>query len=341
MKTVFFPENIPPSHHCYSGSEWRIFQHASIPVSEEMILGLGAGVGFIYWHMKGTDPFLGGRTNVGRPGGEGMEITAARRLGIQASSFQSDSGSKAEKLLIDSLRNGVPVMLQVDMGYLPYFKDMGDFHFSGHVVAACGLDEENQQVCLADREERLYWVGLEDLRKARSSQYPPFKPRHRAVTFNFDQFHQPAAEDVLTAVREAASGMLHPPITNLGVKGILKASQRISQWSKDLTDQQLKTGVFNLWIFIDATGGTGGGIFRYMYGRFLNEAAALTGKAELAESGRRMHEIGDSWQEVALLGKEMFETSASDAGLNQVSQKLKTIAAMEQDVWQQLASIVG
>ena len=40
-------------------------------------------VGFIYWHQKGTDPFLGGRANFERAGEEGLERTASRRLGVK------------------------------------------------------------------------------------------------------------------------------------------------------------------------------------------------------------------------------------------------------------------
>ncbi len=29
-----------------------------------MLLGLGAGMGFMYWHQKGIPPFIGGRGNV-------------------------------------------------------------------------------------------------------------------------------------------------------------------------------------------------------------------------------------------------------------------------------------
>ncbi len=35
-------------------------------ISEDMLLGLGSGLGFIYWHMKGIPPMFGGRANVGR-----------------------------------------------------------------------------------------------------------------------------------------------------------------------------------------------------------------------------------------------------------------------------------
>jgi hypothetical protein len=45
------------THHCVTGSMRHIYCFNNHPLSEEMLLGLGGGVGFVYWHMKGTDPF--------------------------------------------------------------------------------------------------------------------------------------------------------------------------------------------------------------------------------------------------------------------------------------------
>ena len=64
------------THHCITGSMRHIYDFYDHSVSEEMLLGIGAGVGFIYWHQKGMAPMIGGRANAGRPGEEGLEITA-------------------------------------------------------------------------------------------------------------------------------------------------------------------------------------------------------------------------------------------------------------------------
>jgi hypothetical protein len=36
-------------------------------------------------------------------------------------------------------------MLQVDMGYIPYFDFGGEeYHFGGHMVVACGYDAQSE-----------------------------------------------------------------------------------------------------------------------------------------------------------------------------------------------------
>ncbi len=109
-------------------------------VSEDLILGLGAGVGFVYWHTRGTDPFLGGRANVGRSGEEGMEITASRRLGVTTRVTQGGSTLAAQKGFDSTSASWYTSDAAGGYGVSAIFQDIGDFHFGGHMIAAVGLD---------------------------------------------------------------------------------------------------------------------------------------------------------------------------------------------------------
>ena len=330
------------THHCVTGSMQQIFRFNDILVSEEMLLGLGSGIGFMYWHQKGTDPFIGGRANVGRPGEEGLEVTASRRLGIKTGSFYTGSARKAEKTLLELLGAGQPVMLQVDMGYLPYFDFGGEeYHFGYHVIVVAGYNPEIRQILIADRELALHSISWDDLVKARGSKYKPFPPKNHWYTFDFTEYHSPTPDDVLLSVREVAIGMLEPAITNFGVKGIRKAANRIHKWPDVLGADGLRRTFFNTYIFIDAIGGTGGGIFRYMYGRYLKEASEITGVVELSQIGDTFKEIGDHWQEIAEMFKRGFDLYDPAALLPEISVSLLAIADREQEVWEDLVSLVS
>lgn len=56
-----------------------MYEYNGYSTSEDLMLGLGSDLGFIYWHMKDTFPFYGGRAKVGRVKEEGLEKTAGRR----------------------------------------------------------------------------------------------------------------------------------------------------------------------------------------------------------------------------------------------------------------------
>jgi len=322
------------THHCVSGSMQHIFEFNKCNISEEMFLGLGAGVGFIYWQMKGTDPFMGGRANVGRSKEEGMESTACQRLGVKVESVRTTSSRKAERTLLELLEAGQPAMLQVDMGYLPYFDFGGEeYHFGYHVVVAAGYDPETRQVLIADRDLELHAVSWDALSNARNSTYKPFPPKNRLYKYDFTEFHPPNSDDLLQSIRETAGLMLNPPISNIGVKGIRKTAKQILKWHETMDEDALRRTCFNSFIFIDAEGGTGGGIFRYMYGRYLKEAASITGKTELGKVGDEFKSIGDHWQDLAEIFKRAAEENDPSIVLQESTEPLNALAKEEEEAW--------
>ena len=94
-------------------------------------------------------------------------------------------------------------------------------------------------------------------------------------------------------------------------------------------------------MFIDARGGTGGGIFRYMYARFLGEAAAIIGEPRLATVATDLTAIGDRWEEVA----KGFSRAASAKDpadlLREATAPMAEIADREEEFWRRLAAVVG
>ena len=328
------------THHCVTGSMRHIYQFNNYPISEDLLLGLGAGLGFVYWHMKGTAPFFGGRANVGRPGEEGIEKTAGRRTGVRIEPHRTASARKAETGVLDVLDAGAPVMVQLDMGFLPYFDFPKEYHFGGHVVVLAGYDPETRQALVADRDGELHPVSLETLARARGSDFKPFPPRNMWYTFDFSHKRSPTGREVRQAIREVTTGMLRPPISNLGVKGIRTAAERIVKWPTIMSEDELRYACFNVFVFIDAKGGSGGGIFRYMYGRFLKEAAAFTDDERLSNMGEELHAIGDQWQRVAQTFQETYRATSSSTLISEASRLILDIADREQTTWERLHRIV-
>jgi hypothetical protein len=328
------------THHCVTGSMRHVYAYNDHDISEDMLLGIGRGVGFIYWHMKGTPPLIGGRANFERPSEEGLAKTTGRRTGVVVESYTTSSARKAERTLLEMLDAGQPVMIYCDMGFLPYF-DFGDteYHFGGHVVVVCGYDVETSQVLIADRDG-VYPVSMEDLEKARGSKYKPFPPKHKWYTFDFSNKRQPTADEVRQSIAEQVTGMLEPPIRNIGVKGIRKAAQRALKWPEQMDEDELRFTLFNTFIFIDATGGTGGGIFRYMFSRFLREAAEITGDMRLNQGADAFQHIGDRWQEVAVIFEQGWKADDPAAVLPETTAPLMEIADLEEAAWMRLRELV-
>jgi hypothetical protein len=321
------------THHCVTGSMLHVYAHNDHAISEDMLLGIGAGVSFMYWHQKGLMPFMGGR-GMPKPS---MEEIAGQRTGVVIEHHTTTSARKARQTLLDILEAGQPVLLQVDMGYLPYFDFGGEeYHFGGHAVIACGYDPETDTVLIADRDDELHPVSMEDLEKARGSTHKPFPPEHKWLTFDFANKRQPTADEVRQAIAQQAEPMLAPPISNFGVKGMRKAAKRAVKWPDSLSEEELRWTLFNCYIFISPEGGSGGGNFRTMFSRFLREGAEITGDPRLNQSADEFHHIADEWEKLGAWFKQASEASDPVAILRECVTPLNTIADLEEAAWTRL-----
>ena len=325
------------THHCVTGSMRHIYAFYGHDLSEDLLLGLGEGVGFIYWSMKSQPPFMGGRATPK----QGMEALAGQRTGVRIEAHTTASVRKAHLTLLELLDANQPVMLQVDMGFLPYFDFGGEeYHFGGHVVVACGYDPNTEQVLIADRDG-IHSVPLANLEQARGSTCKPFPPCNCWWTFDFSQYRYPDSDEVRQAIAAQAAGMLTPPIHNFGIKGIRLAAKRIPAWPSQMTAEEIRMALFNAHILISPLGGTGGGIFRYIFSRFINEAAAITGEPRLSESADEFKRIGDAWEALASWAKKTSTTPDPAAHLGECAAPLLAIADQEQIAWETLQQLIG
>ena len=226
------------------------------------------------------------------------------------------------------------------MGFLPYFEVPADYHFGGHVVVVAGYDPGTGQVLIADRDRELHPVGWDTLEQARGSRYKPFPPRHTWYTFDFAAARPPSAAEVRESIGEVCQGMLAPPIANFGVSGIRKAIRETGKWPQVLGPGALRRTCFSVAMFIDRRGGTGGGIFRYMYGRFLGEAAAITGEPRLAAMGTELAAIADRWEQTAAAFARAAQADNPAGLLEAATRPMHDIADLEQDFWERLATMI-
>lgn len=323
-------------YHCQTNSLAKIFHHNGHPLSEDIILGLGAGIGFIYWQMKmGTDKyvFIGGRGN------KNFFDDLAKRTGVKIAVKSTSSAKRAETQLLERLARREPVMMFGDMGFLPWFDLPENYHFGGHTFVICGFDGKNT-VLASDIDQKAaglkkgfyFPIPLEQLRKARSSTYKPFPPKSKYLEFDFDGFHDPGTKDFLSSIKQTVESQLNPPIRNIGVKGLRHTAKEILKWPKIFEDEELRMNLFSLYIFIEI-GGTGGGCFRYMYSRFLKEAAKITGNQMLGEASEMFHLAGKKFTEIGLSFEDADKARDNNEKIQIASRKFQEIADIEENTY--------
>ena len=330
-------------YHCQTNSLAKIFYHYGHPLSEDMILGLGAGMGFVYWKMKMKTEnyiFIGGRSN-----NKNFFNDLGKRTGVKITTKSTSSVRKAEKSLLEKIFKEEPVMMFVDMGLLPWFDLPEDYHFGGHTFIVCGFDGKNT-VLASDMDQKAtglkkgfyYPITLDQLGIARGSAHKPFPPKNTYLEFNFESFHKPRTEDILSSIKQTVESQLYPPIKNLGVKGLRHTSKEILKWPNMFEERVLRMNLFSLYIFIEI-GGTGGGCFRYMYSRFLKEAMKITENETIGKTANMFHKAGETFSDIGLMFKKAETMDNPYKKIEIASKKFNELAELEEEAYSILKDV--
>ncbi len=252
--------------HCETSAVRKIFLYHDLPISEEMLFGLGGGIGFIYWYVKQMPaPMVGGRG-----GGRYFIEEAVRRAGASIQIRRTTSSKKGHAWLLEKLSEHKPVVIYADMAYLPYMGFPEDAHFGQHVFVVYGIDEEADRVYISDRGQRGVTITIEELKQAQASKFPPWPPQHAIFDFGLPKRLKISAKTVRDALESTVDGMLNPPIHNFGLRGIQKWAKLIVKWPDLFPSEKLWNALYQGFIYIE-TGGTGGSAFRPMFSRYLQE----------------------------------------------------------------------
>lgn len=330
--------------HCITTSLRQIFRYHGHEFSEEMLFGLGSGLNFFYGENKAAPfPFVGMRAKVVE-----FEERLAAALNINIQIHTTSSPSKAYTALKKLIAQEMPVMIYVDMAFLKYLNLPDTAHFGGHSIVVFGIDEEARLAYVSDRDGKdfpvtlnpddipadFHLVPLKELETARNSTFKPFPPENKWVTFDLTQITPLDRNAILRAIRDNAKQMLHPPIKNLGVKGIRLFSEKLAGW-KAFSDNKLKWSAFNVYIYSSKVGGTGGGGFRKMYGNFLRESGKVIHADELTHMGDEYVAIGETWDDVGAQFRNIYKNIDRNA-LNPIAETVRQLAERETDVMNRL-----
>ncbi len=276
-------------HHCESSSMRDVFEFYEFPMSEAMAFGLDATMGFGFFDTTNSVSFipesdipffLGGKQGTIVP-----NSLACRLLGItlRKQSFTSaDKAWEESKKLIDQ---NVPLILEIDLGFLPYFEREGEVHFGGHAITLAGYDEENGIAYVGDTEhDGFQEVTIKQLKKGRSSEYGPKFMRPNNAQFSMkrrpDGKHPPLAASVKVAIQKVVNNMLRPSVNSSGIQGLKLFASSIPRWdekligeTKDPEGNSISRSrlMFELMYGYIETWGTGGASFRNLYNSFLKE----------------------------------------------------------------------
>ena len=310
-----------PGNHCGSTALRNLLAYDGIEISEEMALGLGAGVSFYYLHLDGQSPsrFTNGRA--GRLEEQFLELTGAA---IDLRTFDSPEDSwEAARAAVD---DGRPALLLTDLFYLDHYGNSA--HFPGHAVVLAGYDSEVAYLSDTGFEE-LQTTALSNLARARHGRHPVF-PLDGQMLFvpEPDALADPRAAAPAAIARNARQ-LLEPPMGEFeGLPALRRFAAEIGDWPAEVQDWQWSA---RFCYQVIERRGTGGGNFRLMYSRFLAEA----GRDEAELCAR----TAAAWTELAAALLAASESERADpAAWSRIAEQADAIASLEEQLWPALAT---
>jgi hypothetical protein len=309
-----------PGNHCGSTALRNLLAFAGTEISEEMALGLGAGVCFYYVPLDGQSPsrFTNGR--VGRLEEQFVELTGAP---IALETFDGPEASwEAARATVDS---GRPALLITDLYYLDHYGKSA--HFPGHAVVLVGYDDELAYLSDTGFTD-LQTTRLDSLARARHGQHPLFPLSGHMYTLPDGEGAGDVRAAADAAIARGAGRMIEPPMGEYeGLPALRRFADEVGHWPEQIEDWQWSA---RFCYQVIERRGTGGGNFRLMYSRFLDECGR--------DEARLAAQAAAGWTELAGTLLAASELEAPDPVLwGLAGRQARAVLDTEERLWAALA----
>jgi hypothetical protein len=286
-----------------------------LPFTEQLLFGAAGGIGFAYLvfvYPGWTSVNLDCRFNALYFEKEGLIETACGRLGLPLRVRRISDRDVADRQLRQALTVSAEVALTVDLVRMPGAAT-GPAPLSPRTVTVCGSDAGLTVVGLPRGRVAMGWDELIDARWTNAKKYGGL------YLFGPPAEVHDIQSALVRAIGRTADCLLGPGRGTrfdgtFGVPGIRR-------WARLLTDPRDRKGWPQLCPEPDSLrdaldsvvrglGGPGasGNASRRLYAAFLDEAAALVGRPELATVADAYRDLGDRWAELIGLAARLGAT---------------------------------
>lgn len=279
--------------HCISTALMNILNNYGIGMSEELVVGIGSGLGFTYIRGKRVCDFL----VFGRS--DDLEMNFAQNFNLKCIAHQhSDSKLAWEKAKI-LIQKNIPILVDVDASRLKYIRDNLNWPLTashgGHKIIVVGYkageilfyDYSWQELKRLSLEEFFYsWQT--------SGVFTPYN--------NF--FYEISIPEIVPSISFCIKKGIMLNVLRMkgpfgkyhGLQGLRSFIREVPYWGYLVGDQE-KMKLANATYIALEIGGTGKGAFRRMYSRFLKEAAKILGEEELIILAEEYLVLSRKWSE--------------------------------------------
>jgi hypothetical protein len=310
--------------HCGTTAMTDVLRFYGCDLTEPLAFGLGAGCSFtLHDGSLRVQPPQPRRLFAGRSPTFEADLCAALGAKLTRLNRWSDAQLK--------LTRAHPALAWTDLFELKYLGAHG--HWGGHLVVIAGL--KDQSVVLADNErDELQTVSLEQLLAAAR---PGVEPDPGAPYFACVEGARPAdkgqlAQAAVDAIAKQARDMLGGERT--GMVALEAFARELPAWGS-LPDWQRCVRMAAQVIEVR---GSGGGLFRRLYARFLAEAVEL-GASYAAELLPPAEDAANAWTSLAVA----LDTAGKEpkADLRVAGFRAQEAAKREKALWSKAEELFG
>ncbi|MFC2175882.1 BtrH N-terminal domain-containing protein [Bacteroidota bacterium] len=311
------------SAHCETGVISNLMRHHGLDISEPMALGIGSGLFFS--HM----PFIkinGLPVSTYRIMPGDIFKKFSKRTGVEMKRQKFSSPEKAMKALDDCLEQGLPVGMLTSVFYLPYLPRAFRFHFNAHNIVVYGKEGDDYLVSDPILEEPVT-IDRRMLIRARFAKGMPntngqmYYPTRVPSQIDLNKA-------IVQGLKYTAKDMGTIPIPIFGGRAIGFLAARVAKYETKYGKEEAKKYLGNI-VRMQEEIGTGGAGFRFMFGAFLQEAAAHLGNPMLHKKSLEITKIGDLWRNFAYDCGRMVKDRAGDLTYQDLADQLSDIGKRE------------
>jgi len=323
--------------HCENGVTTALLRYHGLDfMTEPLAFGMGSGLFYIQipFLTINNGPAISFRTMPGA-----IFKRTCKALGVEVTRNKFSDPAKAQLFLDKKISDGVPVGCQVGVFHLTYFPKEYRFHFNAHNLIVYGRDEDRYQISDPIMEE-VTSLSAEELSRVRFAQGPLAPKGHiyfpeKVGVITDDLIRKGIVRGIKRNVRD----MISIPGNFAGVNGIRYTSNNIRKWRDKLGLK--KAGLYlGQIVRMQEEIGTGGGGFRFLYGAFLEEAAAYLQDDRLIGISEEFTKSGDMWRGSAIQMAGVYKGRLTEQqSFDEIADRLLEIRSVEKEAFLKLSKL--
>lgn len=242
--------------------------------------------------------------------------------------------------IINMAVEGTPVLVYVDVFYLPYHPQYQNIHAST-MIMVCGLEKDQLQIYdgYVTTIPQTYFCGsvpVDIIDKALWKEKHIDSGQEFGVTI-YEKQDRNNVVNYRSSIFENAQNMLSQNNANVGIIGIKNLAINIREWIEEWNDNKIKDNMRRIYHSITSRGGPA--ISRSVYAEFLCKNIDFLSENERNDACKKLLDSAKKWNGIAV---KAFRCSLS---LNakyivQISKELQTISCIEHEIWGELARIL-